>query len=65
MHVAPLSMCAFVSFSSAAKWKYVKIVWPFRIIGHSGAIGSFTFMIMSASAHTAAASGAIFAPTSV
>jgi hypothetical protein len=58
-------MCARVSFSSAAKWKYVKIVCPFRIIGHSTAIGSFTFMIISDWAHTADASGAIFAPTLV
>jgi hypothetical protein len=65
MHVAPESMCARVSFSSAAKWKYVKMVWPFRIIGHSDAIGSYTFMIISESAHTVAASGAIFAPTAV
>src|SRR5688572_10470560 len=31
--------------------------------GHSAAIGSFTFMIMSASFHTAAALGAMVAPT--
>src|SRR5690348_4773085 len=62
MHVAPLFMHAFVSFSSAAKWKYVKIVWPLRIRGHSGAIGSLTFMMMSAAFHTASASGAMRAP---
>ena len=61
MHVAPLSMCAFVSTSSAAKWKYVKIVCPFSMRGHSTLIGSFTFRIMSAPFHVASASGAIFA----
>src|SRR3954471_9750296 len=33
--------------------------------GHSGLIGSFTFMIMSASRQTASASAPIFAPTDV
>jgi hypothetical protein len=65
MHVAPESMCAFVSFSSAAKWKYVKMVCPFSMRGHSTAIGSFTLMIMSAPFHVASAFGAIFAPTAV
>src|SRR6185312_10888329 len=58
----PLAMCARVSFSSAAKWKYVKIVCPFRIRFHSTSIGSFTFIIMSACFQTESASGAIDAP---
>ena len=37
--------------------------WSFRMCGHSTLIGSFTFMIMSLSFQTVAASGAIFAPT--
>src|SRR5678816_3236303 len=63
--VAPLSICARVSFSSAAKWKYVKTNWPERMCCHSRSIGSFTFMIISLSRQTAAASGAILAPTAV
>ena len=39
--------------------------WPLRMCGHSRSIGSFTFMIMSLSRQTVAASGAIFAPTAV
>jgi hypothetical protein len=65
MHVAPLCMCARVNRSSAAKWKYVKMVCPFRIRFHSTSIGSFTFMIMSACFQTASAFGAIDAPAFV
>src|SRR5690242_15417685 len=62
MKVAPLSTCALVSTSSAAKWKYVKIVCPRFMRGHSTLIGSFTLRIMSASFHVASASGAIVPP---
>ena len=43
----------------------MKIACPFFMRFHSGSIGSFTFMIMSASAHVASAFGAILAPTAV
>jgi hypothetical protein len=43
----------------------VKIVWPFRIRGHSTLMGSFTLMIISAAAHTSSAVGRICAPTAV
>src|SRR5256885_8382702 len=38
---------------------------PACMCGHSGSMGSFTFMIISLPRHTAAAFGAIFAPTPV
>ena len=41
------------------------MICPFRIRGHSTAIGSLTFMIMSALAQTASAVGRICAPTAV
>src|SRR5258706_6944228 len=63
MHTAPDFMCALVSSSSAAKWKYVKMTWSFFMCAHSDLIGSFTLQIISALFHTAAAVGTIFAPT--
>ena len=62
MAMEPDLMMAFVSASDAAKWKYVKTTCPLRIRDHSGSIGSFTFMIISAFAQTASAEGAISAP---
>ena len=51
-----------MSSSSAAKWKYVKRTWPSRIFGHSGRIGSFTFMIISARCQTSSEVDTISAP---
>jgi hypothetical protein len=60
--IAPESITARVRSSAAAKWKYVKMTWSFRIRGHSAAIGSFTFMIMSARCQTSSAVPSICAP---
>ncbi len=62
MQTAPESMQALVSASDAAKWKYVNTTWSCRIRGHSGSMGSFTFMIISARAHTSSAVSTISAP---
>ena len=43
----PVSIMPRVSSSLAAKWKYVKTIWPSRIIPYSTGCGSLTFTIMS------------------
>jgi hypothetical protein len=47
---------------AAARCRYVKRIWPFRISGYSGAIGSFTFTTMSASPHTSSRVATMRAP---
>jgi len=62
LEMALVSRNALVSSSSAATWKYVKTTWPSRIFGHSVRMGSFTFMILSARAHTSSGVSTISAP---
>src|SRR5215213_540501 len=51
-----------VSSRSGARCRYVNSNWPSRIRGYSGAIGSFTFTIISAVAQTSSAELTIVAP---
>ena len=62
----PRCTSARASLSSAARCRYVNSSWPGRSsCSYSTACGSFTFIIMSACANTAAASGSSCAPAAV
>src|SRR3990172_2749014 len=63
MATQPESIMARVSSSLAARWKYVKTIWPGRKCGHSVAIGSFTLMTISACSQISWGQEATVAPT--
>ena len=63
--MAPVSMNARVSCSSAAKWKNVKTIWFSWIMPNSLGCGSFTLMIISLAWNTSAAVSTTKAPASM
>ena len=65
MHTAPLSISARACSGSGARCRYVNRIWPARSRLHSSGCGSLTLTIISASANTASASGAIVAPAAM
>ena len=63
MEVTPRSSNSWVSFSSAARWRYVNSSNPSCMRPYSSAMGSLTLRIISEESHTSSADGTIFAPT--